>query len=137
MKHLGDGNCPMKAQVKGKVARFNVGIFHAALDSHRVARNLTWRGVSAESGVCASTLTRISQGKRPDVDSLAALTGWVGVSSDRFMGLQGKTALRAGSPLAQISSIIRTDPNLNPEAAIALDELVKATYARLRGKKKK
>ena len=127
----------MKAQVKGKVARFNVGIFHAALDSplSRPKSDVEGR-VRRIRGVCLDANAYISR-KAPGCRQLSSPYRMVGVSPDRFMGLQGKTALRAGSPLAQISSIIRTDPNLNPEAAIALDELVKATYARLRGKKKK
>jgi transcriptional regulator with XRE-family HTH domain len=118
-------------------AQFDVSALHGALDSERLARNLTWKDVSAESGVSASTLTRLSQGKRPDVDSLAALTSWLGISADRFMGLNPGAAFGASSSLAQISTIIREDPNLNPEAATALDEMVKATYARLRSQRKK
>ena len=38
----------------------------------------------------------------------------------------------AASPLAQISSIIHRDPNLNPEGSVALEELIRATYARIR-----
>ena len=45
-------------------------------------------------------------------------------------------AFGAASPLTQISTIIREDPNLNSDAAAALEELVKATYARLRRIKK-
>lgn len=111
--------------------QFNVAALFSALDSQRLGRNLTWKDVSGESGVSASTLTRLSQGKRPDVDSLAALSAWVGVSADRFMGSR-KSAFGAASPLTQISAIIRDDPNLNDDAATALEELVKATYARLR-----
>jgi hypothetical protein len=71
------------------------------------------------------------------VDSLAALTSWLGISADRFMGIRTRAAFGAASPLAQISTIIREDPNLKPEAATALNELVKATYARLRSQKAK
>lgn len=115
--------------------QFDVSALHAALDSERVSRRLTWKDVSAASGVSASTLTRLSQGKRPDVDSLAALTGWLGMSADRFMG-QRTVAFGSASPLTQISSILRDDPDLNEDAAAALDEMIKATYARLRGTKK-
>lgn len=115
--------------------QFDVSALHAALDSERVSRRLTWKDVSAASGVSASTLTRLSQGKRPDVDSLAALTGWLGMSADRFMG-QRTVAFGSASPLTQISSILRDDPDLNKDAAAALDEMIKATYARLRGTKK-
>jgi len=115
--------------------QFDVSALHAALDSERVARRLTWKDVSGASGVSASTLTRLSQGKRPDVDSLAALTAWLKMSADRFMG-QRATAFGSASPLTQISSILREDPDLNEDAAAALDEMIKATYARLRTTKK-
>ncbi|UPJ54373.1 helix-turn-helix transcriptional regulator [Bradyrhizobium sp. 200] len=115
--------------------QFDVSALHSALDSERVARRLTWKDVSAASGVSASTLTRLSQGKRPDVDSLAALTAWLKIPADRFMG-QRATAFGNASPLSQISSILRDDPDLNKEAAAALDEMIKATYARLRTAKK-
>jgi len=116
---------------KKEPTQFDVDALHAALDGERIARGLTWKDVSAESGVSASTLTRLSQGKRPDVDSLTALTHWMGVSADRFMGVPQK-GFGGASPLAQISSILRGDPNLNKDAATALDQLIKSTYARLR-----
>ncbi|MDD1522890.1 MULTISPECIES: helix-turn-helix domain-containing protein [Bradyrhizobium] len=119
---------------KSEPAQFDVAALHAALDAERIARRLNWKDVSAESGVSASTLTRLSQGKRPDVDSLAALTQWLGLPADRFMGHR-KMAFGAASPLTQISSILREDPNLNQDAAAALDELIKATYTRLRSQK--
>jgi transcriptional regulator with XRE-family HTH domain len=115
---------------------FDVSALHAALDSERVSRRLTWKDVSAASGVSASTLTRLSQGKRPDVDSLTALTGWLGMSADRFMGHRAN-AFGSASALAQISSILRDDPELTADAATALDEMIKATYARLRDAKRK
>ena len=59
--------------------------FYAALDASRVARGLTWKQVATESGVSASTLTRMAQGKRPDVDGLAALLGWSGLRADSFL----------------------------------------------------
>jgi len=121
---------------KNEVGQFDVSALHAALDAERVARNLTWKDVSAQSGVSASTLTRLSQGRRPDVDSLSTLTNWLGISADRFMGGRPRVAaFGAASSLAQISNIIRDDPNLNSDAATALEELIKATYVRLRSRK--
>lgn len=120
----------MKSE-KAETAQFDVEALHAALDGERIARGLNWKDVSAESGVSASTLTRLSQGKRPDVDSLTALTRWMGLSADRFMGVPA-VSFGGGSPLAQISTLLRDDPNLNKDAATALDQLIKSTYARLR-----
>jgi transcriptional regulator with XRE-family HTH domain len=116
---------------------FDVSALHSALDAERIARNLTWKDISAQSGVSASTLTRLSQGRRPDVDSLATLTAWLGMPADRFMGSRPRAAFGAASPLAQITTIIREDRNLNPDAATALEELVKSTYARLRSRERK
>jgi transcriptional regulator with XRE-family HTH domain len=116
--------------------QFDVSALYSALDAERMARSLNWKEVSAASGVSASTLTRLSKGRRPDVDSLAALTAWVGIPADRFMASR-RQPCGVASPLTQISTIIRDDPNLNPDAATALEELVKATYARLRVQKEK
>lgn len=112
--------------------RFDVAALHAALDSERRSRHLTWKNVAGESGVSASTLTRLSQGRHPDVNSLAALTTWLGMSADQFMRDERVEQFGAASPLAQISSIIHSDPHLSPEGSVALEEMIKATYSRLR-----
>ena len=115
-----------------RTSRFDVAALHAAMDSERCSRRLAWKDVAAESGVSASTLTRLSQGRQPDVNSLAALTAWLGMSADHFMRTERVDQFGAASPLAQISTIIHRDPHLNPEGATALEEMIKATYARLR-----
>ena len=112
--------------------RFDVAALHAAMDSERRSRHLTWKEVAAESGVSASTLTRLSQGRQPDVNSLAALTSWLGMSADHFMRGGRVVQFGTASPLAQISSLIHRDPHLSPEGGAALEELIRATYARLR-----
>ena len=68
-----------------KRATFEGDAFYAALDGERLARQCTWKRVAEESGISASTLTRISPGKRPDGDSLAALSAWSGLDVDRFV----------------------------------------------------
>ena len=118
--------------MEDRTSRFDVDALHAAMDSQRRSRRLTWKEVAAESGVSASTLTRLSQGRQPDVNSLAALTAWLGMSADQFMRAGQVAQFGGASPLAQISSIIHRDPHLNPEGSAALEELIRATYARLR-----
>ena len=71
-------------------ANFDAEAFHAALDSQRLAMGMTWKDVAAEAGVSASTLTRMAQGKRPDVDGLAALLQWSGLQAEMFIR-KGKT----------------------------------------------
>jgi transcriptional regulator with XRE-family HTH domain len=109
---------------------FDSDAFYSALDSARRARGLNWKQVAAQSGVSASTLTRMAQGKRPDVDGLAALVAWSGLDADDYV--RSEEERPAAEPLAMISTYLRSDRNLTPEAATALDELIKATYERLR-----
>src|SRR3954468_10920292 len=100
---------------------FDAGAFYEALDAARQARRLNWKQVSADSGVSASTLTRMAQGKRPDVDGLAALASWSGLSADDYVG--SNEGRPDPEPLAKITTYLRSDRNLTPEAATALDEL--------------
>lgn len=113
-----------------KSGYFDASAFYEALDSARQARKLNWKQVAASSGVSASTLTRMAQGRRPDVDSLAALAAWSGLSTDEFV--RSDEARPEPEPLAKITTYLRSDKNLSPEAARALDELIKVTYSRLR-----
>ena len=110
---------------------FDADAFYSALDGEKKARQLTWKKVAFESGVSASTLTRIAQGKRPDVDSLAALASWSGLEVDKFVN-KGESRKEKPEPLAEVVTYFRSDPHLSEEAAIALEELVKAAYERLR-----
>ena len=108
---------------------FDADAFYAALDSQRQSRRLNWKQVAGEAGISASTLTRMAQGKRPDVDSLAALAAWSGLSADQFVIADARIP---ADPLAQITAYLRADPHLKPEAAVALEAVLKAAYEKLR-----
>ena len=112
---------------------FDAGGFYEALDAQRQAQRLNWKQVAAASGISASTLTRLAQGRRPDVDSLAALLAWSGLNAADFVR-QDDGERAEPERLAMISTYLRSDPNLTQEGAAALDELIKATYERLRKK---
>jgi DNA-binding Xre family transcriptional regulator len=117
----------------GKKGWFDAEGFYAALDAARLARGLNWKQVAAGSGVSASTLTRMAQGKRPDVDGLAALCAWSGLDADDFVRSEDDDRTPA-EPLAMISTYLRSDRNLSAESAAALEEVIKITYERLRQK---
>lgn len=104
--------------------------FYAALNATRLSRQLTWKEVAEEAGISASTLTRIGQGKLPDVDGLAALLKWSKLKAENFIrdGEDG-----APEPLAMVTALLRADPNLSPSNAKVLEDIVAATYSRLRG----
>jgi transcriptional regulator with XRE-family HTH domain len=122
----------VESSERPRAGHFDAAAFYSALDAQRVAKNLNWKQVAAAAGVSASTLTRMSQGKRPDVDSLAALASWSRLAVDDFVVQAVKGSVRKPSPLAVFTAHLRSDPHLSPESAAALEAIVKAAYERLR-----
>jgi transcriptional regulator with XRE-family HTH domain len=113
-----------------RTASFDAEAFYEALNAQRAAKKMTWRQVAVATGVSASTFTRMAQGKRPDVDSLAALCSWSGLSADDFVRSDSK--VKEPEPLAMISTLLRADRNLSRQNAAMLDDLIKVTYQRLK-----
>ena len=114
-----------------KLGQFDASGFYEAIDATRQSRQMNWKDVAAAAGVSASTLTRMAQGKRPDVDSLAALTTWSGLQPNAFIRSE-LTGLPEAEPLAMISTLLRGDRQLTPEGATALEAVIRAAYERLR-----
>lgn len=110
---------------------FDTGAFFAALDAARQAKKMTWKKVADEAGISASTLTRMAQGKRPDVDGLAALTAWGNLDVDAFIRRPNGERDKPET-LTVISTYLRSDPHLSSDSAAALDDIVKAAYERMR-----
>ncbi len=111
--------------------RFDAEGFYAALDSERRSRGKNWKEVANEAKVAASTLTRMGQGKRPDVDGLAALSSWSGIDVKEFY-LPQSAAKAAAEPLTQITALLRADRNLSGESASALESMLKSAYEHMR-----
>ena len=114
-----------------KLGRFENEAFFRALDATRQSRALNWRQVAAKAGVSASTLTRMAQGKRPDVDSLAALVTWSGLDPGDY--LVNPVQRAEPETMALISTYLRADRDLSPDSALALEQIIQAAYQRLRG----
>lgn len=104
--------------------------FFRALQATVTARSKTWKQVAEETGVSASTLTRMSQGRRPDAGSLAALSAWADLNPSDFVHAPFKA--RKPESMARISTLLRSDPSLDPHAAEAIEAIVKAAYERFR-----
>lgn len=56
----------------------------SAFNRKRTSEGLSLRGIAAQTGISASTLMRVADGKLPDVTTLEAVCKWVGVSIDDF-----------------------------------------------------
>jgi len=107
--------------------RLDVQALYDALDQQRRTKKLSWRQVAAKAGVSASTLSRMNQGKRPDVDSFAALVNWLGAPAETFLrGPAGAAMARSGETLAVLSTHLRADKNLSPKTVDALQDLLGA-----------
>ncbi|WP_345962429.1 helix-turn-helix domain-containing protein [Streptomyces sp. BRB040] len=114
---------------RNAAGRFDAAAFHAALDRTRQERGLLWKDVAGQAGVSASTLTRLAQGRRPDVDGLAALVSWANLSADDFVRRNDEP--QAADTLAKVATHLRGDRNLTPEAADALEALIAVAYKQL------
>ncbi|MDJ0598117.1 MAG: helix-turn-helix transcriptional regulator [Crocosphaera sp.] len=87
----------------------------------------TLREVGKEIGnVSFSTISRIQNGKTPDINTFLALCEWLGVSPAKLIkNTEEKEDI--DTPEA-IAIILRSDKNLAPEIANALAFLIKGAY---------
>ena len=110
---------------------FDAEGFYQALDSERRSRNKTWKEVAKESKVSASTLTRMGQGKRPDIDSLAALAKWSGIAVENYY--VGKIQ-KSTSPdfLTELPSLLRADKNLDSPGKELIEAILRSAYEKVR-----
>lgn len=109
---------------------FDFERFYGAIATTVQAKKVTWKQVSTETGVSASTLTRMAQGRNPDAASLASLSAWAGINPADFVESLKKKS--APEPLTAITALLRADPRLKPDAAKALEEIVRITYEKFR-----
>ena len=110
---------------------FDAEGFYAALDSHRESLGITWKVLAQKTGVSPSTLTRMGQGKRPDVDTLASLASWSGIDVKIFYlrecDLRGKP-----ETMAEITSLLRADRDLGKEGAVMMERMINSLYQELK-----
>lgn len=108
----------------------DVDSLYTALDRRRQSESLSWRDLAAKLEISASTFTRMSQGRRPDVDTFATLIDWLGVPSELFLRSPSRSAV-APDPIAMFSSYLRSAKNISPEDADALEDIMQAAVRRL------
>jgi transcriptional regulator with XRE-family HTH domain len=120
------------AQSKNLVNTVELG---RAIQRKRQEQGLSLRDVADETGVSASTLSRIENGTgKPDADNIARLTTWLNVPMERIMGghqADGEAAVvyfpQESTPEI-VEAHLRADRNLTPETAKALSELFRVAY---------
>ena len=66
-------------------ARFDVKGLYAALNAERERRALTWTEVQAEIGVSSTTMRRMAQGGRMELDGVMFILQWLGRPAEDFL----------------------------------------------------
>src|SRR5436190_14902211 len=109
-----------------------------AVRRRREQQNLSLRDVADETGVSASTLSRIENGTgKPDADNIARLTAWLDMPVERVMSARKNEEGTDASAVVYfpheampdiVEAHLRADRNLTPETAKALSELFRVAY---------
>lgn len=107
-----------------------------ALDAKRRAEVISWRELARQAGVSPSTLTRMQQGKGPDVETFSALIRWLDVPAEEF--LPGREVQKEPNPTATLAALMRSKrvKQLSPEAHVALKAIIEAATQIIREPKK-
>ncbi|HCA58154.1 MAG: helix-turn-helix transcriptional regulator [Acidobacteria bacterium] len=105
-----------------------------AVKRRREELRLSLRDVADETGVSASTLSRIENGTgKPDSDNIARLSAWLDMPIDRLMTKKSEEVEpviyypHEATPEI-VEAHLRADKNLNAETAQALSELFRVAY---------
>ena len=111
--------------------RIDVPGLYAALDAARRSRELSWRQLAAEVGCSPSTMTRLANGHRPDVDAFIALTRWLKMPAESFTvdgDGDGAPVVGPEQPelVAQVGALLRARKDLGAEEKARLQEVFEA-----------
>ncbi len=94
----------------------------------RAHRGLREAAVEA-GGISPSTLSRVENGKAPDMDTFLLLCDWLKVPPNEFFSNEAEAKLPQAADTPEIIAIhLRADKTLDPATANALATLVKAAY---------
>ncbi|MEQ8560393.1 MAG: helix-turn-helix transcriptional regulator [Cyclobacteriaceae bacterium] len=98
------------------MSALNISLLSDMVKTRRGAKGL--RDTAKEIGeISASTLSRIEQGKVPDVDTFMKLCDWLQVSADTFFNNTSQKAV-------QVNAHLRAEKELPPNTVNALIKLI-------------
>lgn len=107
----------------------DVKSLHAALDAAREAQQLSWRQLAKELGVSASSISRMSNGLKPDVSAFAAMTAWLRMPAETFF--VGATSDKDDPELvASLVPLLRARRDLKEADVAYLEQVIGAAAKR-------
>ncbi len=116
--------------------RVNTAELGNAIRRRREQKGLSLRDLAEETGVSASTLSRIENGTgKPDADNIARLAAWLDMPIERVM--HHDRAAAEAKPVIYyphestpeiVEAHLRADRHLTPQTAKALSELFRVAY---------
>ena len=109
---------------------FDFNAFIEAIDHARTKVRASWKRVAEEVDMSASSLTRLQQGKKVDVDALGSLARWANLDVGDYYDPSPDQLVK--DPEEEIVSLLRADKNLSPVESSMLQRLIRAAYSKER-----
>jgi transcriptional regulator with XRE-family HTH domain len=111
---------------------FDEVAFFQAVEARRQAEGLSWRELGRRLGLSPSTFSRLSRGRRPDVETFVTVLAWLDVPADAFIARTPGSPAKKGRalPLRVIGAALRDDPRLSPEDVQPLEDIIRVAYNR-------
>ena len=113
--------------------RVNVPALYAALDASREGRGISWRQLAKEIEVSPSTLSRLANDLKPDVNAFAAMLQWLGMDASAFMVEHDDSQAESRTEpdlLAELAPLLRARKDLDGEDVRHLEELIGSAVKR-------
>ena len=115
-------------------AGVDVAALHGALDAARKQSKLSWRQLAKEVGVSASTISRMTQGLKPDVTAFAAMTTWLRMPAETFYRGAGPKG-QEPDLVASLGPLLRARSDLTPKDVSYLEEVIGAAARRFQSER--
>ena len=107
-------------------SQLDMDLFTAYLKSRRGAMGLR-EAVLDIGDISPATLSRIENGRIPDMDVFLRLCDWIGLPAETFLKREADIS-DAPKTIEVIEAHLRADRNLDSDAAEAIAKMVKAAY---------
>lgn len=108
-------------------SQLDMGLFVAYLKARRGEMGLR-EAVQQIGDISPATLSRIENGRIPDMDVFLRICDWIGIPAETFLKRESDaTALPKTTEV--IEAHLRADRNLDDATAEAIANMVKAAYA--------